>query len=180
MSPTCCLKAHIWKVKLISGMVIEGFILATKAAIQLFPLVSKQENQTMIDVTEQAFVSLIYHFSLSCDTDKGGFKGKKMSNSSSLKKRNMLVCWKGCEEIKMWLVMMTAYHQEYRIPWTLTLSRGKGDRPQSGRLRSNKWQICQVPLFSSAFLPSFLSSLSLWEVWRVMTGRKYWAIIGWT
>lgn len=92
MSPTCCLKAHIWKVKLISDMVIEGFILAAKAVIQPFTLILKQENQTMTDVTEQAFVSLIYRFSLSCGTDKGEFKGEKLLNSSSLKKRNMLVC----------------------------------------------------------------------------------------
>lgn len=86
MSPTCCLKAHIWKVKVISGMVIEGFILATKATIRPFALIPKQKNQTMTDVTEQAFVSLIYYFSLSCGTDKDGFKGEKLLSSSSLKK----------------------------------------------------------------------------------------------
>lgn len=72
-------------------MVIEGFILATKAAIRPFALIPKQENQTMTDVTEQAFVSLIYHFSLSCGTDTGGFKGEKLLNSSSLKKSKMCV-----------------------------------------------------------------------------------------
>lgn len=92
MSPTCCLKAHIWRVKLISGMGIEGFILATNAVIPPFSLIPKQENQTMTEVTERAFFSLIYHFSLSCGTDKGESKGEKLLNSSSLKKRNMLVC----------------------------------------------------------------------------------------
>lgn len=40
----------------------------------------------MIDVTEQAFVSLIYRFSLSYDTDKDGFKGKKIVKELKLEK----------------------------------------------------------------------------------------------